>query len=94
VEPVVPVGPDVFRLQGGVALSELEALFHQGIGREDVSTVGGLILAELGRVPRAGDRVRLADLELEVEQVSRRRVRRILARRAPAADGPAPGEAA
>lgn len=94
VEPVVSVAPDVFRLQGGVALSELEALFHQDLGREDVSTVGGLVLAQLGRVPRAGDRVRTGDLELEVEQVSRRRVRRVLARRLPADDGPAPGEAA
>ena len=94
VEPVVPVGPDAFRLQGGVALSELEALFHQDLGREDVSTVGGLVLAELGRVPRAGDRVRLGELELEVEQVSRRRVRRVLARRVPAGEGSASGEAA
>ncbi len=94
VEPIVSTGPDAYRVLGGVALSELESLFHQEIGREDVSTVGGLVLAELGRVPRAGDRVQLADLELEVEQVARRRVRRVLARRVPAGDGPTPGEAA
>ncbi len=94
VEPIVSTGPEAYRLQGGVALSELEALFHQDIGREDVSTVGGLVLAELGRVPRAGDRVRTGDVELEVEQVARRRVRRVLARRVPVGSGPAPGEAA
>lgn len=94
VEPIVTAGPDAFRLQGGVALSELESLFHEDLGREDVSTVGGLVLAELGRVPRAGDLVRVGDLELEVEQVTRRRVRRVLARRRSAAAGPAPVEAA
>lgn len=94
VEPVVAVDADTFRVLGGVALTELEALFHQDLGHEDVSTVGGLVLAQLGRVPRAGDEVRVGEVELRVEQVSRRRVRRVLARRVPADGGPAPGEAA
>jgi magnesium and cobalt transporter len=93
VEPIVPIDADSYRLQGGVALTELEGLFHQDLGHEDVSTVGGLVLAQLGRVPRAGDRVRVGDVELSVEQVARRRVRRVLARRVPAG-GPASGEAA
>jgi magnesium and cobalt transporter len=94
VEPVVTVDIDTYRVVGGVALSELEALFEQDLGHEDVSTVGGLVLAQLGRVPRAGDEVRVGDVELRVEQVTRRRVRRVLARRVPADAGPAPGEAA
>ena len=94
VEPVVTVDADSFRVLGGVALTELEALFHQDLGHEDVSTVGGLVLAQLGRVPRAGDEVRVGEVELRVEQVSRRRVRRVLARRVPADGGPAPEEAA
>jgi len=94
VEPVVTVDADTFRVLGGVALTELEALFHQDLGHEDVSTVGGLVLAQLGRVPRAGDEVRVGEVELRVEQVSRRRVRRVLARRVPAHGGPAPEEAA
>jgi Mg2+/Co2+ transporter CorC len=93
VEPVQAAGDGAWRVQGGVALSELEALFGHDLGREDVSTVGGLVLAELGRVPRVGDTVRVGALELEVEQVSRRRVRRILARQLPAVESAAPGEA-
>ncbi len=92
VEPVVMLEPDVFRVVGGVALSELEALVQQDLGHEDVSTVGGLVLAHLGRVPRAGDRVRIGDVELQVEQVARRRVRRVLARRFPADGGSPPDE--
>ena len=94
VEPIVNVEPDVFRVVGGVALSELEALFQQDLGHEDVSTVGGLVLAQLGRVPRAGDRIRVGDVELQVEQVSRRRVRRVLARRITVESPDAPDEGA
>lgn len=93
VEPVVAVDADSYRVLGGVALTELEALFHQDLGHEDVSTVGGLILAQLGRVPRAGDLVRVGDVELQVEQVARRRVRRVLARRVPAGNAATPVEA-
>ena len=46
-----------------------------------MSTVGGLVLAELGRVPRAGERLTLDGFELAVEQVYRRRVRRVTVRR-------------
>jgi len=81
VEPVVNVEPDVYRVVGGVALTELEALFQQDLGHDDVSTVGGLVLAQLGRVPRAGDEIRIGEVELRVELVARRRVRRVLARR-------------
>ncbi len=94
VEPVVAVDPDTFRVLGGVALTELESLFHEDLGHEEVSTVGGLVLAQLGRVPRAGDKVRVGGVELEVEQVARRRVRRVIARRVQADEGTSSGEAA
>jgi len=93
VEPVQSAGEGVYRIQGGVALSELEALVGHDLGREDVSTVGGLVLAELGHVPRVGEVVRVGALELEVEQVSRRRVRRVLVRHRPAVESTVPGDA-
>lgn len=43
-----------------------------------VATVGGLILAELGRIPRAGDAVELGNLRLEVESMQGRVIDRVL----------------
>ena len=45
--------------------------------REEVSTVGGLIYSELGRVPRPGEELRVAGFRIVVEQVARRRVVRV-----------------
>jgi CBS domain containing-hemolysin-like protein len=81
VAPIQPAGEDAFRVQGGVALTELEAHLGHTFGRDDVSTVGGLILAELGHVPRVGETVLTDGIELQVEHVARRRVRRVLVRR-------------
>jgi CBS domain containing-hemolysin-like protein len=64
-----------------VALSELEGLLGHSFDREDVSTVGGLVLAEFGRVPRAGEALDLPGYRLVVELVVRRRVRRVAVHR-------------
>ncbi len=87
VAAIQALGPEGWRVQGGATLSELEATLGHDFGREDVSTVGGLVLAEFGRVPRAGERLLLQGYELTVEQIVRRRVRRVGVRHAAAAAG-------
>ncbi|MBA3658505.1 MAG: HlyC/CorC family transporter, partial [Gemmatimonadales bacterium] len=81
VTPIQVVGEDALRVDGGVALSELEAVLGHSFDREDVSTVGGLVLAEFGRVPRAGETLDLAGYRVVVELVIRRRVRRVTVHR-------------
>jgi putative hemolysin len=81
VAPIQVLGPDHLRVEGGVALSELEAQLGHTFAREDVSTVGGLVLAEFGRVPRTGEAMDLQGYRLLVEQVVRRRVRRVAIQR-------------
>jgi CBS domain containing-hemolysin-like protein len=81
VAPIQAVGPEQFRVEGGVALSELEGVLGHSFAREDVSTVGGLVLAEFGRVPRSGESMNIRGYRLTVEQVVRRRVRRVAVQR-------------
>jgi CBS domain containing-hemolysin-like protein len=81
VTPIQVLGQDHLRVDGGVALSELEGVLGHDFDREDVSTVGGLVLAEFGRVPRAGEALDVQGYRLTVEQVVRRRVRRVAVHR-------------
>ncbi|HEY8256820.1 MAG TPA: hemolysin family protein [Gemmatimonadales bacterium] len=90
VAPIQEVAGDQLRVDGGVSLAELEATLGHSFDREDVSTVGGLVLAEFGRVPRAGEAIDLQGYRLLVEQVVRRRVRRVAVRR-PAVETPLDG---
>ncbi len=92
VAPVQVLGPDHLRVDGGVPLSELEGLLGHTFDREDVSTVGGLVLAEFGRVPRAGESLALQGYRLVVELIVRRRVRRIAVYRMAEAPPVASGE--
>jgi CBS domain containing-hemolysin-like protein len=77
VAPIQIVSEDQWRVEGGVALSELESALGHDFGRDDVSTVGGLVLAEFGRVPRSGESIDVEGFRLIVEHVVRRRVKRI-----------------
>jgi CBS domain containing-hemolysin-like protein len=83
VAPIQVVSEDQWRVEGGVALSELEAALGHSFDRDDVSTVGGLVLAEFGRVPRSAESIDVEGFRLVVEHVVRRRVKRIGVYRTP-----------
>jgi putative hemolysin len=76
-------GDDHFWVDGRVTLDELSRLLGTSLEREDVSTVGGLVYSELGRVPRPGEELTVAGFRVVVEQVERRRVQRVYFERLP-----------
>src|SRR5436309_1448027 len=55
----------------------------------DVSTIGGLVTARIGRIPRRGDTVSLPGYELRAMEMKGRRVGRVLAGVAPEAEADA-----
>ncbi len=57
-------------LAGDVELEELSAILGSPLEYEDVDTLGGAILAELGAIPEQGQIVRLQDHDFRVEKVS------------------------
>ena len=66
-----------YSVQGGLPLADLEAEVEHDFGREDVATVGGLMLAEFGRVPRMGEAFEIDEWRFVVELIVRRRIRRV-----------------
>ncbi len=66
-----------FWVSGGMNLSDLsEALAHD-FERDHVTSVGGLILDLLGRVPRAGESLTIGPFRVIVERVVRRKIERV-----------------
>ena len=78
VQPVQRHADGRLTVQGGVALADLEAEIEHDFERDDVATVGGLVLAEFGRVPRAGESVTVDEWQITVEVITRRRIRRVV----------------
>ena len=66
-----------FWVDGRLTLDDLSAVLGEPFEHEEVSTVGGLIYSELGRVPRQGERLQIGGFRVVVEEVVRRRIRRV-----------------
>lgn len=71
------------RVSGLTPLHEIEAIFSAELEYEEVSTIGGLITSELGRIPEKGELLRYAGMEMEITEVDDTRVIEVQIRRAP-----------
>ena len=72
---------NAYRVSGDLSVREWADRF--GVREVDhrVSTVGGLVLAKLGRLPRVGDIIRIRNLSLTVEKMDRHRIESVILRR-------------
>ncbi len=84
------VDDNTYRLSGDLSARVWSDRFGAGDVDRRVDTVGGVILAKLGRVPRVGDSVSIRNLTLTVESMRQRRIQKVLVRRD--AGSVAPGE--
>ncbi len=68
-----------YRVNGMYPIHELQArLPLHDIAEEDVDTIGGYIIKRLGRLPEAGDTVRLGDYDVRVLSIERRRIGEVM----------------
>ncbi|MDX8413870.1 MAG: hemolysin family protein [Mariprofundales bacterium] len=61
-------------------IEEFEEAIDMDLPDGDFDTVAGLIISQLQRIPRAGERVSLAGLDIEIVEADPRRVIRVLVR--------------
>jgi CBS domain containing-hemolysin-like protein len=64
-------------VNGRLTLSDLSEMLGYDFTRDDVTTIGGLVLEVLGRVPRAGESLTIGPYRVIVERVVRRKIERI-----------------
>lgn len=64
-------------VSGGLPVDELSERLNVDFGVDDVTTVGGLVYAIFGRVPRSGESTSHSGFRIVVEHVRRRRIERV-----------------
>jgi len=75
-------GDECFWVSGRLNLDDLSEALGHDFRRSDVTTVGGLILELLGRVPRAGEALSIGPFRVIAERVVRRKIERVYLERA------------
>jgi putative hemolysin len=83
-EPIVKERDDCYVFIGKVAIGELVDRLAVEIEDGEFETVGGYVLARVGRVPSVGERFTFDGLEVEVLEAERRRIHKVRLRRIPA----------
>ena len=67
-------GDHQYILRGQTPIDEFNEYFQTELSDDEFDTVAGLVMKQLGRLPRRGETVQLADCELKVMRFDRRRV--------------------
>jgi putative hemolysin len=79
---ITPVGAGVYEVRGGVEIGKIERLFGMEIEADDFTTIAGLVIAEKGRLPCAGERLAFRGIEVEVLEADEKRIGRLRLKRA------------
>jgi CBS domain containing-hemolysin-like protein len=68
--PPLELRPNMrLRVRGDVLLDDLNSVLQTTLHADDVDTVGGLVVATLGRIPAVGDVAQVGDLAIRVDRV-------------------------
>ncbi len=73
----VELGPNTFRIDAGISLTDFNNLLDVELPTEESDTVGGFLFAEFGRVPEVGETLEHATLTMRVESLDGRRIRNV-----------------
>lgn len=87
---IVPLDDGAYEISGQLNVQYWIEAFSLPPRVERVATVGGLVMAQLGRMPQVGDVVRFGNVELRVARLRRRGIDRLQLRLLP--DEPPPPE--
>ena len=77
-EPIEQTGPFEYRLAGNLAIHEWAELFGVDLAETRPATVGGLVTALLGKIPKSGDVAYLKNLKFTVEKVQKHRIETLI----------------
>ena len=82
---VEPLGEGKYRVRGDYLIEDLAGRLKLDVGEPPEETVGGYVVAQLGREVQPGDRCTLGKLDIEVLEGERYRVRWVMVSRPPQA---------
>ena len=80
-EPVTALGRDTFRMDAGLAISDINEELGLGIPEGDYQTLAGFILDRLGSIPEVGDVMEFGDLRITVKAMVGVRIEEVELRR-------------
>jgi len=73
-----------FRVKATTEIEDFNAAFDTAFSDEDQDTIGGIVMAHIGRVPKRGEEIAIGSLRFKVLRADHRRVHSLLVEKAAA----------
>jgi Mg2+/Co2+ transporter CorB len=80
---VKPLKGGGLEVAGSARISDLEKLLHVNLKGEGFTTLAGLIETQLGRIPQRGEKIKLKNFEIEIEDADERAIHHVKLYRLP-----------
>jgi CBS domain containing-hemolysin-like protein len=69
IDPIEEISKTKLRVRGDVILEELEQLYDLRFDYDEVNTIGGFVMARLGRMPKENDLIKYKNISIKVEKL-------------------------
>lgn len=68
------VGKDLYLINGMTSIVDFNEYFHVDIDNNEVETLAGIVISQLGHIPKVGEQTKVQKFEIKVLSVDRRRI--------------------
>lgn len=68
------VGKDLYLINGMTSIVDFNEYFNVNIDNNDVETIAGIVISELGHIPKVGEQTKVQKFEIKVLSVDKRRI--------------------
>ena len=88
-EEYASIRPNVYRIEGGMGIEEVNDQMNLGLPEGDYETIAGFVLAQLGEIPTVGNQFEYGTLLFRVEEMDHFRIDSVMIRKriAPSSEG-------
>lgn len=80
--PYEEISEGEFIFQGRIGLDDFNEVANSHLPKDEADTLAGFIYSRMGRVPSSGETLQVDNLQMTIEQVSGRRIRKVRVRAA------------
>jgi putative hemolysin len=71
------IGENAYIVSGAISIEDFNELLNANFSDEEASTIGGIILAKLGRLPNPGEEINLEKFKFIISKIKDRRIIKI-----------------
>jgi putative hemolysin len=71
------IGENAYLVSGALSIDDFNEALHSNFSDEEASTIGGIILAKLGRLPNPGEEINIDNFKFIVSKIKDRRIIKI-----------------